>query len=86
MKNTLESYGGRVDIRQKLPDDAVLKEAETLNKKSTEAVARIKAKLQGNDFRNYPNLSTVNQVDALISQASSDENVCQAYLGWNPFL
>ena len=88
MKNTLESVGGRLDIqiRQNLAEKAVIKEADTLNKKALEAVNRIKAKLQGNDFKNAQNLSVEKQVAALISQATSDENICQAYLGWNPFL
>ena len=84
----MESMGGRLELemRQKLADNIKQKEFEVFNKKTVEAVNRIKAKLQGNDFRNCSNLSTTEQVDLLIRQATLDENIAQAYLGWNPFL
>ena len=83
----MESIGGRLDIeyRQKLAENAA-KESDTFSKKTLEAVNRIKAKLIGNDFKNQTQLSVVKQVDNLIKQAISDENICQAWLGWNPFL
>ena len=88
LKIPMESLSGRLEIqiRQNFADNSHIKEGDTLNKKALEAVTRIKAKLQGNDFKNALNLSVEQQVSALISQATSDENISQAYIGWNPFL
>ena len=61
-------------------------EAEALDKKFKTAVERIRSKLVGSDFKKYKNLCVQDQVTMLIKQATSHENICQAYLGWNPFL
>lgn len=84
----MESNCGRLEIeqRKKLAEHAMEREPDALNKKTLEAVNRIKAKLQGNDFNRSVPLSVPKQVDALIKQAASDKNLCQSYLGWNPFL
>lgn len=84
----LETTAGKLEIqlKQNLAENLLTKEADDLNKKAFEAVNRIKAKLLGNDFKNHQNLSVIKQVDLLIKQATSHENICQAYLGWNPFL
>jgi phosphatidylinositol kinase/protein kinase (PI-3 family) len=83
----MESNYGRIEIeqRQKLAEHAVVNEPSALHKKTFEAVTRIKAKLQGFDFGNATN-TVEKQVNNLINQARSDENLCQSYLGWNPFL
>lgn len=73
-------------MRQKLAEDLKAKETQNINRKTIEAVNRIKAKLLGNDFKNKSNLAPEEQVKALIQQATSDVNIAQAYLGWNPFL
>jgi phosphatidylinositol kinase/protein kinase (PI-3 family) len=84
----MESGYGRLEIeqRKKMAEHAVAREPETIGKKTLEAVNRIKAKLQGNDFNSSSPLTVSKQVEALIKQAISDKNLCQAYLGWNPFL
>ena len=66
--------------------EAPRKETDVLNKKALEAVNRIRAKLLGNDFKNHTDLIVTEQVSLLIKQATSHERICQAYLGWNPFL
>lgn len=75
-----------IELKQNLAENPLTKEADVLNKKALEAVNRIKAKLLGNDFKNHQNLSVISQVEFLIKQATSHENICQAWLGWNPFL
>jgi len=59
--------------------------AEILNHRAVEVVDRIKKKLTGRDFKEYEVLDVVGQVDKLIRQASSTENICQSFIGWCPF-
>ena len=75
-----------MELKQNIAENPMIKEADILNKKALEAVNRIKAKLLGNDFKNRSGLSVRDQVDNLIKQATSHENISQAWLGWNPFL
>ena len=84
----MNSMEGRheIEFKQNLAENQMFREADILNKKALEAVNRIKAKLLGNDFKNRTHLQVKDQVDLLIRQATSHENVCQAWLGWNPFL
>ena len=57
---------------------------ETTNKKALAIVTRVKEKLTGRDFA----IDTIGQVDVpkqvelLIQQATSNENLCQCYIGW----
>lgn len=46
---------------------------------------RINDKLTGNDFKRYKALDVPTQVDKLIQQATSVENLCQHYIGWCSF-
>lgn len=46
---------------------------------------RINDKLTGNDFKRYKGLDIPTQVDKLIQQATSVENLCQHYIGWCAF-
>lgn len=46
---------------------------------------RINDKLIGNDFKRSKNLDVAIQVDKLIQQATSVENLCQHYIGWCSF-
>ncbi|KAG8938567.1 phosphatidylinositol kinase- protein kinase tor1 [Tulasnella sp. 424] len=61
------------------------------NKKALEAIRRVRDKLTGNDFANpkdprpQRSLSVPAQVDALIAQATSLENLCQCFSGWCAF-
>lgn len=56
-----------------------------LNKKALKIKSRINDKLKGNDFLGHSNLSVEDQVQLLINQSTSNENLCQCYIGWCPF-
>jgi len=57
---------------------------ETLNRKALQVINRVSKKLTGRDFGNEP-LDIPEQVQRLINQATSHENLCQCYIGWCPF-
>eukprot|EP01053_Blabericola_migrator_P009826 Blabericola_migrator_1__9825@NODE_53_length_16193_cov_63_357497_g49_i0_p1_GENE_NODE_53_length_16193_cov_63_357497_g49_i0NODE_53_length_16193_cov_63_357497_g49_i0_p1_ORF_typecomplete_len4043_score861_20PI3_PI4_kinase/PF00454_27/1e53FATC/PF02260_20/4_6e14FAT/PF02259_23/3_6e03FAT/PF02259_23/5_6e08FAT/PF02259_23/0_029FAT/PF02259_23/7e03FRB_dom/PF08771_11/1_2e03FRB_dom/PF08771_11/4e09APH/PF01636_23/0_54_NODE_53_length_16193_cov_63_357497_g49_i075112129 len=59
-------------------------ETEKLNECATAILARADQKLRGLEFGTDP-LPTEVQVDTLIKEATDDQNLCQAYLGWCPF-
>jgi FKBP12-rapamycin complex-associated protein len=42
----------------------------------------VREKLTGRDFLNEETLTVQKQVDLLIQQATSNENLCQCYIGW----
>lgn len=46
---------------------------------------RINDKLTGNDFKRFKGIDVTTQVDKLIQQATSVENLCQHYIGWCSF-
>eukprot|EP00941_MAST-03F_sp_MAST-3F-sp1_P000707 g707.t1 len=70
-----------------------------LNQQAVRVIRRVKDKLVGRDFRTFTrnsrkekesseeeeNLDVELQVDRLIRQATSNENLCQSYVGWCPF-
>lgn len=58
---------------------------ELRNARAMLVLKRITNKLTGNDFRRYHELDVPEQVDKLIQQATSIENLCQHYIGWCPF-
>lgn len=58
---------------------------EELNKRAVAITQRVKLKLTGNDFANEKCLDVDRQVQLLIEQATSHENLCQCYIGWCPF-
>eukprot|EP00092_Neocalanus_flemingeri_P019853 GFUD01021504.1.p1 GENE.GFUD01021504.1~~GFUD01021504.1.p1 ORF type:complete len:2235 (+),score=707.01 GFUD01021504.1:192-6707(+) len=60
-------------------------EPEALNKKALDIVQRVRDKLTGRDFNKEESLEVAEQVDLLIVQATSHENLCQCYIGWCPF-
>jgi len=57
---------------------------EILNKRALTIVSRVRDKLTGRDFPNETEgtLSIDRQVELLIQQATSHENLCQCYIGW----
>ncbi|PNF25178.1 Serine/threonine-protein kinase mTOR, partial [Cryptotermes secundus] len=55
---------------------------EALNKKALVIIKRVREKLTGRDFLNEETLTVQKQVDLLIQQATSNENLCQCYIGW----
>lgn len=57
-----------------------------LNKRALAIINRVRDKLTGRDFPNIDEtVSVQKQVDLLIQQATSNENLCQCYVGWCPF-
>jgi len=60
-------------------------EYEELNKIAQLVLNRINQKLTGLDFNNDSSLTVKEQIERLINQATSDENLSQSYLGWCPF-
>ena len=60
-------------------------ESEELNKIAKIVLGRIIDKLKGTDFSKIEPLDYKQQVEKLVRQATSHENLCQSYLGWCPF-
>ena len=60
-------------------------ESDDLNKIAKIVLERIINKLQGTDFNTAKTLDEKLQVEKLIKQATSHENLSQSYLGWCPF-
>uniref|UniRef100_A0A8C8SCE8 Serine/threonine-protein kinase TOR n=1 Tax=Pelusios castaneus TaxID=367368 RepID=A0A8C8SCE8_9SAUR len=58
---------------------------EALNKKAIQIINRVRDKLTGRDFSHDETLDVPTQVELLIKQATSHENLCQCYIGWCPF-
>ncbi|XP_050299177.1 serine/threonine-protein kinase Tor [Anthonomus grandis grandis] len=58
---------------------------ETVSKKAVNIINRVRDKLTGKDFHSEEMLTFQKQVDLLIQQATSNENLCQCYIGWCPF-
>ncbi|KAH1016334.1 serine/threonine-protein kinase Tor isoform X2 [Dendroctonus ponderosae] len=58
---------------------------ETVSKKAVTIINRVRDKLTGKDFHSEEMLTVQKQVDLLIQQATSNENLCQCYIGWCPF-
>ncbi|OQR87010.1 Phosphatidylinositol kinase (PIK-L2) [Achlya hypogyna] len=74
---------------EELDEGGVALAPEQLNAKAVKVIDRVKKKLRGRDFDNLApgqkQLSVESQVDRLIEQATSHENLCQLYYGWCPF-
>ena len=60
-------------------------QAEVINKKALSIINRVRDKLTGKDFSLGDAIDVPTQVDLLIKQATSHENLCQCYIGWCPF-
>ncbi|KAI8371602.1 armadillo-type protein [Radiomyces spectabilis] len=58
---------------------------EMLNSRAVGVVNRVSNKLTGRDFNPRVTLDVPTQVDKLIHQATSLENLCQCYIGWCAF-
>lgn len=62
---------------------------EVLNERAVIVMARMSNKLTGRDFHGCGDvelgLTVRSQVQKLIAQATSHENLCQSYVGWCPF-
>lgn len=60
-------------------------ELEIRNARAALVLKRITDKLTGNDIKRLKGLDVPTQVDKLIQQATSVENLCQHYIGWCSF-
>jgi FKBP12-rapamycin complex-associated protein len=60
-------------------------ELEIRNARAALVLKRITDKLTGNDIKRLSGLDVPTQVDKLIQQATSVENLCQHYIGWCSF-
>lgn len=60
---------------------------EALNEKALKVIRRVQDKLTGTDFHGPDEspLDVPDQVDRLIVQATSNENLCQLFIGWCAF-
>lgn len=65
--------------------DIIGSQPEALNKKAISIITRVRDKLTGRDFDCNVTLEVHQQIDLLIKQATSHENLCQCYIGWCPF-
>ena len=82
-KNTTTTTTTTTAISQENLDSLnELKSTRTLNKKAIEIVNRILDKLTGRDFDPKERLTINKQVDLLIKEARSNENLSQLYVGW----
>ena len=69
-------------------DPSAIQETDTKEVQNERAVAvlnRVKEKLTGRDFGKNDELGVDAQVEKLIQQAVSLENLCQHYIGWCSF-
>ncbi len=75
LRNENELITGEEDVQLK---------PEVLNTRALAIINRISNKLTGRDFKNTT-LGVQLQVQRLILQATSVENLCQCYIGWCAF-
>ena len=57
---------------------------EALNERAVQVMQRLSDKLTGRDGQDG-DISVQAQVKRLIAQATSNENLCQSYIGWCSF-
>jgi len=72
------------DMHLLMEDDDGHGKKEILNEKAVEVINRVESKLRGTDF-GHVILKVEDQVQKLIEQATSHENLSQLYIGWCPF-
>lgn len=58
---------------------------ERMNSRAMIVVNRVRDKLTGRDFDPNVTFDVPHQIELLIKQATSNENLCQCYMGWCPF-
>lgn len=64
---------------------STFEETEETNRNAIIVLNRVKDKLKGNDFDNKKSLKICEQIDLLIKQATSVENLVECYPGWRPW-
>jgi len=78
------THRGRSDTKQQTELDGEGGDTEGLNSKALKVLDRVQKKLTGKDF-GRETLDVKTQVEKLIREATSHENLCQCYIGWCPF-
>ncbi|KAF9435486.1 phosphatidylinositol kinase- protein kinase tor1 [Entomortierella beljakovae] len=81
------------NMRRALPSERELvrdnmkmeNQPEQLNQRAVTIINRVTNKLTGRDFKPDRPLDVPSQVEKLIQQASSYENLCQCWIGWCAF-
>eukprot|EP01012_Entosiphon_sulcatum_P023740 TRINITY_DN2884_c0_g1_i1.p1 TRINITY_DN2884_c0_g1~~TRINITY_DN2884_c0_g1_i1.p1 ORF type:complete len:760 (+),score=204.03 TRINITY_DN2884_c0_g1_i1:157-2436(+) len=81
-----------LSVRAIDPAEVTVQQNEQVNARALGVIRRISDKLHGTDFRSAASvgdsesaLAVPDQVQKLIAQATSVENLCQCYIGWCPF-
>jgi len=84
VKTSLDDLSKRISSKktQDKENEEVIR--EVLNEKALSVIDRINKKLNGRDF-SKDRLDVSDQVNRLIEQAMSHENLSQCYVGWCPF-
>ena len=91
IKSTAEATAG-TDASAAHADGEPVGQGELMNARALEVITRVQAKLTGRDFFSTDDLTSdevddltvEQQVERLISEATSVENLCQMYQGWCP--
>jgi FKBP12-rapamycin complex-associated protein len=69
--------------------EGAMNNEEALNEKALKVIRRVQDKLSGTDFNTAGEvadpLDVPEQVQRLIVQATSSENLCQLFIGWCAF-
>lgn len=74
------------ELRQNFGPEGVHAEPDLLSATARKVISRVYAKLNGTDFRGGREALDVEaQVERLLQEATSHENLCQCYVGWCPF-
>ncbi|KAJ0421785.1 armadillo-type protein [Aspergillus carlsbadensis] len=73
--------GGILDAQEGVPNEA----REAQNARAVQVLGRVREKLTGRDFKPSEELNVSDQVDKLLAQATSVENICQHWIGWCSF-
>lgn len=73
------------ELMQAVGPEGLEAPAEVLNEKAIAVIRRVQDKLTGLDFDNEEALDVAEQVERLIQQATSNENLCQCFIGFCAF-
>jgi phosphatidylinositol kinase/protein kinase (PI-3 family) len=83
--SSVHRYGRERELVHALGPEGEMAPQDALNERALAVIRRVQAKLSGRDFSTESELAVPAQVQRLIRQAESHENLCQCYIGWCPF-
>ena len=84
--SSVHRYGRERELVHALGPEGEMAPQDALNERALAVIRRVQAKLSGRDFgAGESELGVPAQVQRLIRQAESHENLCQCYIGWWPF-